>query len=410
VVGVTTASVSVVERVRAKRAALTRHPLLAGCSPLTVRRFAAFADEVRVPAGEVIVEQGRHGLWFFVIDSGEAEVLRDGWGKGLLGPGQHFGESAVLRQVLQPATVRALSDMTLYVIGCQRLVPLVRDTRALRDRLGDVVAPPRRVVARPSQTWASVRRADHRLPGRAVPRRHRQRWAVLAFVAVAAALAAVWHPPLAVVAPGRPFDVADDITITGVPTSPVHGRYLVPTVRASHPTLLGLGLALLHPNRRIVSADDVFPPGTSADTLRRNGEDAFRRSQLLGAAAGAQAAGLSVHRAGSAQTPSIQLPFTVRFRARVVGGPSAGLAYALAVEDMLDRADLARGRTIAATGDVLLDGRVGPVGYVGQKAPAATSGGATILLVPDVEVTEAWGKGLQIDGVGSVQDAIARLR
>jgi PDZ domain-containing secreted protein len=300
--------------------------------------------------------------------------------------------------------------MTLYVIGCQRLVPLVRDTRALRDQLGDVVAPPRRVLARPSRPWTGEHRPDHRLPGRAVPRRRRRRWAVLALVVVAAALATVWHPPLAVVAPGRPFDVADDITITGVPTTPVHGRYLVPTVRASHPTLLGLGLALLHPNRRIVSAKDVFPPGTSADTLRRNGEEAFRRSQLLGAAAGAQAAGLPVRVVGPEQAPSVQFPFTVQFRARPVGGPSAGLAYALAVEDMLDGADLAHGRTIAATGDVLLDGRVGPVGYVGQKTPAAMSAGATLLLVPDIEVTEAWGNGLQVDGVGSVRDAIARLR
>jgi len=100
----------------------------------------------------------------------------------------------------------------------------------------------------------------------------------------------------------------------------------------------------------------------------------------------------------------------VHFSSRAVTGPSAGLAYALAVEDLLDRADLAQGRTIAATGDVQPDGRVGPVGYVGQKAPAATGAGATVLLVPDVEVTEAWGNGLQVDGVGSVSDAIARLR
>ena len=325
-VGTATASVSVDERVRAKRAALTRHPLLAGCSPLTVRRFAAFADEVRVGAGEV-------------------------------------------------------------------------------------VAAPRRVLNRPSTTWTgSAKPADHRLPDRPLPRRPYRRRAVLGGIVVVAALAAVWHPPLAVVAPGRPFDVADDITIAGVPTTPIHGRYLVPTVRASHPTLLGLGLALLHPNRRVVSAKDVFPPGTSAESLRRNGEEAFRHSQLLGTAAGARAAGLSVRVSGSPQAPTVDLPFAVHFRALAVGGASAGLAYALAVEDMLDRADLAGGRTIAATGDVLVDGRVGPVGYIGQKAPAATGAGATVLLVPDIEVTEAWGKGLRVDGVGSVRDAIDRLR
>ena len=57
---------------------------------------------------EIVVDQGRHGLWFFVIDSGEAEVVRDGRRTSVLGPGQYFGEAAVLRQVPQPATVRAL--------------------------------------------------------------------------------------------------------------------------------------------------------------------------------------------------------------------------------------------------------------------------------------------------------------
>jgi len=93
-----------------------------------------------------------------------------------------------------------------------------------------------------------------------------------------------------------------------------------------------------------------------------------------------------------------------------VTGPSAGLAYALAVKDMLDPADLAQGRTIAATGEVMADSSVVPVGFVSQKAPAATGARATVLLVPDVEVTEAWGNGLRVDGVGSVADAIAALR
>jgi PDZ domain-containing protein len=80
------------------------------------------------------------------------------------------------------------------------------------------------------------------------------------------------------------------------------------------------------------------------------------------------------------------------------------------VEDLLDGTDRAQGRTIAATGEVLPDGRVAPVGFVSQKVPAVTGAGATVLLVPDVEVTEAWGNGLQVDGVGSVADALTRLR
>jgi PDZ domain-containing secreted protein len=398
VVGVATATVSLEERARAKRVALSRHPLLAGCSHVTLRRVAAFADEVRVVAGEVVVEQGRHGLWFFMIESGRAEVVHNGVCIGVLGPGDYFGEAAVLRQVLQPATVRAVSDMTLYVVGCQRLVPIVRDSRALRSRLGDVVTAPR-PAGDPPRPWAPWRPpSSHGPPDRPIQRRRGTRWVVVGALASAAALAAAWHPPLAVVAPGHPFDVANDISIAGAPTTPVHGRYLVPTVKASRPTVLGLGLAMFHPHRHIVGADEVSPPGTTAQSRRRTGESAFRRSQLLGSAAGARAAGVNIN------------TLTVRIRTRAVTGPSAGLAYALAVEDMLDSADLANGRTIAATGEVLADGHVAPVGFVGQKAPAATGAGATVLLVPDVEVTEAWGNGLRVDGVSSVADAVAALR
>ena len=106
----------------------------------------------------------------------------------------------------------------------------------------------------------------------------------------------------------------------------------------------------------------------------------------------------------------MELPFSVRFRARDVGGPSAGLAYALAVEDLLDGADRAQGRTIAASGVIEVDGRVGPVGYVAQKATAANDAGASLMFVPDVEVTDAWGKGLDVRGVGSLSELLAVLR
>ena len=119
---------------------------------------------------------------------------------------------------------------------------------------------------------------------------------------------------------------------------------------------------------------------------------------MLGATAGARAAGVNIN------------TITVRFQRRDVTGPSAGLAYALAVKDMLDPADLAQGRTIAATGEVLPDGHVVSVGFIAQKATGATEAGATLFLVPDVEVTQAWGNGLRVEGVGSIADALDSLR
>ena len=396
-VDIATAPALAAERVRVKRAALARQPLLAGCSPLTIRRLSAVTDEVQVAAGDVIVEQGRHGLWFFMIEEGRAERIRDGCIVEILGPGHYFGEAAVLRQVLQPATVRALSNMTLYVVGCQRLVPLVRDTRALRNRLGNVV-PHARAAPMPflgvEKTWEARLTAPDRSPPVLAPRRTRRLIVLGAFVAALAA-AAVWHPPVAVVAPGPAVDISGDVTITGAPTTPINGRYLVPTVRSSHPTLLGLALALRQPNRRVVGLDEIAPAGISRQTLQRNGRAAFERSQHAGAAAGMAAVGLRA---------------AVHVRPRAISGPSAGLAYALLVEDLLDPVDRAGGRTIVATGDVSPGGAVGPVGYVTQKATAAADANAAVLLVPDVEVTEAWGKGTEVRGVGSLQEALAALR
>ena len=485
------AAPTAVERARIKRARLARQPLLEGCSALTVRRVATVADEVHVAAGDILVEQGRHGLWFFLIHSGRAEAVRSGRRVDELGPGRYFGEAAVLRQVPQPATVRALSDMTLFVIGCQRMVPLVRDVRLLRRRLGDVGRPPRLVrstfVRRRPEVVRQIPPITIDTPTR---RRRTRRWLVAGLLGSALAAAVVYHPPLAVVAPGPSLDVSTDVTIEGAPTTPLHGRYLAATVRASQPSLLGLGLALLHPHRRVVPLRELTAGGLDPTTARSRGQAAFRESQRNAAAAAARAAGLPVHlsgtgarvdditgvpdadslepgdvivrvdgrptsdaddvRAAVASRPpgttwalvverngrtrtvhatssqsehgpellgvaletrdlSIFLPFTVRFRARPVVGPSAGLAYALAIEDMLDPADLARGRTIAATGELFPEGGVQAVGYVSQKAETARRAGASKLLVPTDESTDAWGLGLDVRGVGELGEALSTL-
>jgi PDZ domain-containing secreted protein/Zn-dependent protease/CBS domain-containing protein len=106
---------------------------------------------------------------------------------------------------------------------------------------------------------------------------------------------------------------------------------------------------------------------------------------------------------------NVDLPFEIRFKDRDVGGPSAGLAYALAIADMLDRKDIANGRTVAASGTVEVNGEVGPVGGLDQKAAAAEAAGAEILLVPAEEVRAVGSTDLRLSGVGTLEDAIATL-
>jgi PDZ domain-containing protein len=78
----------------------------------------------------------------------------------------------------------------------------------------------------------------------------------------------------------------------------------------------------------------------------------------------------------------IQLAVPVTLEEDGVGGPSAGLLTALTVYDLLSDEDVARGRVISGTGTLDLDGSVGPIGGIVEKAEAAEAAGADVFIAP----------------------------
>ena len=117
-------------------------------------------------------------------------------------------------------------------------------------------------------------------------------------------------------------------------------------------------------------------------------------------------------------TTELELPIDVTIDAGVIGGPSAGLMFALSIVDLLGPDDLTGGAVIAGTGTVDRDGVVGAVGGVRQKLVGATTADgseqtATVFLVPQANLAEARsasvGQEVLLVPVETLTDAITAL-
>ncbi|MFI6161007.1 PDZ domain-containing protein [Micromonospora haikouensis] len=105
-------------------------------------------------------------------------------------------------------------------------------------------------------------------------------------------------------------------------------------------------------------------------------------------------------------------PFTLSIDLGDIGGPSAGLMFALGIVDKLEPADLTGGTIIAGTGTIDDEGRVGPIGGIAQKLVGAKDSGAKVFLVPEANCAEAVRNpqpDLPLLRVGSLADALTAL-
>jgi CRP-like cAMP-binding protein len=95
---------------------LKKVPLFAGCSKAELRELALVADEVDLRAGRILVREGRPGREFFVLIAGTVRVTRKGRKLAELGPGDWFGEIALLTNAPRNATVTATSPIRVLVV------------------------------------------------------------------------------------------------------------------------------------------------------------------------------------------------------------------------------------------------------------------------------------------------------
>ena len=119
---------------------LQRVPLFADFDRGDLQRLARSFKERTFDAGSTVAQEGKGGAGFFVIESGEATVSVRGGEHGKLGPGDYFGEIALIDDGARSATITAESDLHCYGLTSWAFRPLVEHSPTIAWKLLRIMA------------------------------------------------------------------------------------------------------------------------------------------------------------------------------------------------------------------------------------------------------------------------------
>jgi CRP-like cAMP-binding protein len=118
---------------------LERVPLFAGLSPKERGKVARWSDAIDLPAGKHLLDEGRLPHEFFVILDGEVEVLHDGKRLATLGPGDFFGEIALIEHGRRTASVMTTTPTTLAVMSPASFTAMRREMAEVALRIDEAI-------------------------------------------------------------------------------------------------------------------------------------------------------------------------------------------------------------------------------------------------------------------------------
>jgi len=123
-----------------KLALLKTVPLFAMCADREVERLGMLVEEVDVPAGRVLFKQGDTAQELFIVVSGQVRVERDGRVLANRGPGEFFGEIALVAEGPRTATATCVTDCRLLVLGHRDFHSLMDEFPGLKMRVLETLA------------------------------------------------------------------------------------------------------------------------------------------------------------------------------------------------------------------------------------------------------------------------------
>lgn len=424
---------------------LAAHPLFSACSHAEIRTMIRFGDVVQVKAGDRLLREDTIGSCFIAVLSGTLVLTRDHAEIGEIEAGGHVGDIAILGFGPQPATATAVSRSTLFVLTSRAFLSLAQDVPGLRRGLfpgltrAEVLArvralrrdglpawrtlrPTRRACSRSRPgtrpepgsrasldgATRELRFATEPFVGRAqahvqpvAARARGERVRTMArcagLIGLVAGLLATFVPVPYYSLHGEVRSATAIIRVNGVAVYEPREEVLFPIIVSHHDTMLDALRDWFNADADLRTANELFGDDTSSHVDHQN-LDAMEAAKRSATAA--------VARATREDSPSITID------TGQIGGPSGGLAFALALYDLLTPGELTGGRRIAATGTITSEGVVGGVGGIRQKTLAARHSGVELLLVPRADYDDAvpLAGTMPVIAVDSFDDALNALR
>jgi CRP/FNR family transcriptional regulator, cyclic AMP receptor protein len=119
----------------AKIELLKRVPLFERCSKSELQRIARIADEISLPAGQVLTREGEPGREFFVLVEGDVEVRRKGRLLKTFSGQDFFGEIALVADIPRTATLTAATPVRVLVMTAREFRTLMEEVRSLQPKV-----------------------------------------------------------------------------------------------------------------------------------------------------------------------------------------------------------------------------------------------------------------------------------